>query len=249
MRLMTWNCRDGLSRKQSIVETIRPDIAIIQECSKADALNLAGTGDIVWKTKSSGTNENKGMAVICFNPAFSLQTPPLPDQWNEMMKTDPSRLDLLIPVEIKGTRNFNLLATWSFNNRDRADKRKLEGPILMAARFQKTWLAKSNSIIAGDFNHSPVFDRYTDVNFFHKHIDAFKEVNLTSLYHHSSGEAFGEETCPSHLWRGKSPFTIDYIFADLTSWRLDSCKKMSFSGLEKFGIKSDHTPIWADLSG
>jgi len=38
MRLVTWNCQGGFHRKAQAIESLHPDLAIIQECECPDRL-------------------------------------------------------------------------------------------------------------------------------------------------------------------------------------------------------------------
>lgn len=250
VKVLTWNCNGGFRNKLSIIQSIKPDIAIIQECSADDATFAARNHDFTWARKSNAKDNKKGMAIICFNSNFNLKPPILPQIWSQQLKEDPSRLDLFIPIEVYGPQKFNLLATWSFNNRSlpSSQRRVLEGPILMAIRILNEWLSSSPSIVAGDFNHNPKFDRYTKVNLFRRHIEELEKLKLYSIHHTQNQESYGVEAQPTHLWRYKEPYVIDYIFANNIYWNIITAGKLSFSDLEKNSVRSDHVPIWIDIT-
>jgi hypothetical protein len=50
MKIVTWNCFSRFDDKAHLIHEMRPDVAVIQECSKADAIALdhEGYSALVW---------------------------------------------------------------------------------------------------------------------------------------------------------------------------------------------------------
>ena len=65
MRIVAWNCRMGFARKRNLLYQLRPDIAVISECSRDSMLACQDDGfDSCWW----GENKNKGLGVLARKP-------------------------------------------------------------------------------------------------------------------------------------------------------------------------------------
>jgi hypothetical protein len=98
LRIVTWNCGMALARKAPGLLALKPDIAVVQECSKKSVDDLHSHGlSGLW----FGDNLNKGLAVFC-SKEFMLQSmDELFGKW-------------VIPLRVHGARaNFKLLAVWA----------------------------------------------------------------------------------------------------------------------------------------
>ncbi len=42
LRILTWNCQMALRKKHELLASLRPDIAVIQECERPDKLGEVG---------------------------------------------------------------------------------------------------------------------------------------------------------------------------------------------------------------
>ena len=69
--------------------------------------------------------------------------------------------------------------------------------------------------VIGDFNNNVRWDK-PRTRRFGSMIDGYREAGLRSLYHEKSGEAFGQESVPTHWWRDRKvdgpTYHIDYAF-------------------------------------
>jgi hypothetical protein len=95
VRIVTWNCGMALARKAPRLVALKPDIAVVQECSKksVDVLSSHGFSGLWF-----GVNPNKGLAVFC-STQFKVQAVDKPfGKW-------------VVPVRVQGAIvDFNLLA-------------------------------------------------------------------------------------------------------------------------------------------
>ena len=61
MRIVSWNCNMGFEKKRDVLMSLKPDIAVLQECSARDVAHT----DAPFK-HWVGSNTHKGMAIIGF---------------------------------------------------------------------------------------------------------------------------------------------------------------------------------------
>jgi exonuclease III len=47
MKILTWNCNQGISDDFSAIKDFDADVVIIQECEKSDKLNILSCNQIV----------------------------------------------------------------------------------------------------------------------------------------------------------------------------------------------------------
>ena len=248
MRVMTWNCRGRLGHKKELLQHVAPDIAVVQECSREDSRLLDRGAQFFWQSKQIDPAAPKGLGILSFNPSIVMHPLPLPDQWSSLTKSDPGRMDVIVPVEVLAPVRLNVLAVWSYNNRHRGSrKRKLRGPILCALDFLGDWLSNAPSLVMGDFNNEPSYDESpSSKNLFSEHLNTLEKLEMKSLYHESSREPHGAESTNSHFWAGRKYFHIDYIFASEQVRKASKFSIMSFEDMKALGVKSDHVPLWVD---
>jgi exonuclease III len=246
---LTWNCQGGLGKKHELLRRLAPDIAVVQECSLEDAQSLNRGAQLFWQAKQVGPTATKGLGVLSLNPSLLVRPLALPEQWLSLMKSDPGRMDVVIPVEVLAPVRMNVLAVWSYNNRDRKSGLKLRGPVLSALDFLGDWLSKAPSLIIGDFNNHPIFDQESPngKNHFAAHVNTLEKLGMKSLYHEYRREAHGEEVTNSHFWSRRKYFHVDYIFASEQLRKAPQFSVMSFEEMKALGVKSDHVPLWADF--
>ena len=253
MRVMTWNCRGGLGHKQELLRRVEPDIAAVQECSHENYQSLNRGARSIWQSKQINPTATKGLGILSFNPSLVVHPLALPEQWISLMKSDPGRMDVVIPVEVFAPVRINVLAVWSYNNRDRKSGLKLRGPVLSAVDFLGDWLSKAPSLVIGDFNHQPRFDKsrtgrnISSENLFSEHLRTLEKLGMKSLYHESRREADGEEVSNSYFPSKGEDCHIDYIFASEQLRKASKFRIMSFEEMKALGVKSDHVPLWADF--
>jgi exodeoxyribonuclease-3 len=142
LRIVTWNCNMALRHKFEALLSLRPDVAIIQECAEPDG--DAGRGwlpacrDADW----IGFNAQKGLGIFTFG-----------DLTLRRHRSFAESFSLYLPVEIDGPCRFNLLGVWV------ADARKIPpgatNDPLRAISFYRPFLAGAPAVVAGDFNHLP----------------------------------------------------------------------------------------------
>jgi len=250
MRIVSWNCKLALDRKWPRVQALVPDLAIVQECASPEVLAAKrlkfDPSACLWTSKSNAKNANKGLGV--FAPGAEIRPatvwPEIVARWAE----HPYRLDVLLPFEVIRPRRLNVLAVWSFNNRDKPGKGQMPGPVLVALDELRDWLTSEASLVIGDFNHHVCWDKPKDLNSFSRQIAAFDQLGFRSAYHHLGGVAHGEEPDHTHRWRVGMTYHIDYAFAPLALLEGARCRIEPLDRWCGEGGISDHAPLVLDLS-
>lgn len=234
MRIIVWNCAMALHAKWDRLVSLRPDVAIVPEC--ADPA-------VIWKRRGAsepcsfawgGRNQNKGLGVFAFGD-YSLVRDQRFDVGHE----------IFLPVHVRGPMSFKLLGVWAFNHRATSDNGRLPAPTLAAIEHYAGFLER-DSVVAGDFNHSTVWDRPAGHASNFGHIAArLCELGLTSTYHRAHGADFGGEAHSTHFFRkGPLEYHIDYCFAP-HAWSLSS---VAVGSRQDWIADSDHAPLCIELS-
>jgi exodeoxyribonuclease-3 len=219
----------ALARKAPSLLALKPDIAVVQECSKKSVDVLSGHGlSGLW----FGANPNKGLAVIC-RTGFAVQAVGKPfGKW-------------VVPVRVQGAVNLNLLAVWACPvGTKRADN--YIGEVHRCLVKHRRWFSKSPVVAAGDFNSNVQWDANRPGRNHTEVVRLLEGHGLISAYHTHHGEKQGEETRHTHFsYRHQDkPFHIDYVFVP-KGWKLTTVEVGSFS---EWGHLSDHVPVLVDVS-
>ena len=241
MRLVTWNCNMALHRKLEALRSLEPDVAVLSECARPDIVaeraGLASLGaDSVW----IGTNDHKGLAVLGFN-GYRVA---LDERYKASHR-------YVAPVRVSGRRRFNLLAVWAQNFSAGITRKRQPGPLRLALRRYRGFLTEVPSVVAGDFNNNLIWDKPGWLMNFSHTVDVLSSLGLNSVYHHVTGEAFGEERAPTIYWRDRTKdgptYHIDYVFAPHL-W-LREVSNIEVGCFEDWcGSRlSDHVPLTVDL--
>jgi exonuclease III len=141
LRIVTWNCNMALRLKFDRLRSLRPDVAVVQECADPDA---AGKG---WHPDCTsydwiGFNPDKGLGIFTFGDLALTRHPSYSETYA-----------LYLPEVVSGRCRFNLLGLWT------ADPRKIPAGAThdpaAALQYYRSFLAAEPSIVAGDFNRLP----------------------------------------------------------------------------------------------
>lgn len=238
MRIVIWNCAMGLARKFHALEGLRPDIAIIPECAFGIAemlptirLNAAWIGD----------NPNKGLAIVGFGDY----------QVRRHTTFDPN-FKYFLPAEIHGPARFNLLGVWAFNHRVPsrcADRDNACGRPTLAIDHYAEFLRDEPSIIAGDFNHSVIWDGPRKKWNHAETLAKLDGMEFTSAYHTFHHEKHGTESRETLYWRDRSlsgsAYHIDYCF--IPKLAAEDLRSVKVEGTPDWLKLSDHVPLIVDL--
>ena len=233
MRLVVWNCAGGIRTKWSLIENLQPDVAIVIECDQPDRVPNLGFDSSVWM----GRLPHKGLGVFGFG------------DWKveEAAFVEP-QLEFVLPVQVSGPAEVELYAVWAMNkraSRHPIDYAGVRQPLAMMDIYRPG----ANSVIAGDYNNSVFWDT-PRTHTFADMAARYEQEDFVSLYHSTTGEAFGSESAPTHWWRDRREdgkrYHIDYVF---TSEHLASRSTLTvgtFHDSVTVG-RSDHAYLVADI--
>jgi exodeoxyribonuclease-3 len=230
MRIVTWNCQMGLSKKTEALLSLNPDVAVVPECSEKSAAALRERG---YETLWIGSNSLKGLGVFC-REGWSIRALLRPKQkW-------------IVPVEVDGPTPFTLIAVWAC----RIGIKKADnyiGQVYRALISHPEWFNENPLVVAGDLNSNKIWDRERLVG---NHSDVVKilaEHGLVSGYHEYFDEAQGAESRPTiYLYRhAHRTFHIDYIFIP-QEWATH-LKTVDVGSYEQWSKLSDHCPVTVEI--
>lgn len=200
-----------------------PDLVVVPECE-----NL---GNQASQRLQLGDNKRKGLGIFSYN-GFRIE---LNQEYNPTFK-------YIVPINVKGPVDFNLLAVWAMNDAVDVRKRYI-GQVWQALNYYGR-LVDEPVIIIGDFNwntiwdvkpHYPLYGTLTDV------IKLLANKKIRSAYHTFSGEEFGKETKPTlYMHHNKDkPYHVDYCFVS-EKFRPKNVEIGVYSNWIKI---SDHMPL------
>ncbi len=215
-------------KKFESLESLHPDIAIIQECEK-NLFEIRGL-PYVW----SGTNPHKGIAVYATDPKASVRLVDMPVSRHMM------------PVIYKKDGiDFHILAVWS-----RLDPRfpYIEGMHQDLSQYAD-FLRHPRSMIVGDWNSNPKLDAVYKVKNGHMALVAIlHEWGLRSVYHMHNDADAGEEPHHTLFFRREKarPFHIDYCFVSIGL--ASAVQSVVVGAFEDWIALSDHMPLIVDIA-
>lgn len=226
----------AFDKKRSVVNSLSPHVAVIQEISKsAQVLTEPGTSSL-WATP--GKSESKGFAVLGF------------DGWTIKPLPAPVDLPWILPCSINqpdGRHWANLLAVWTH-------KSKGDGRPAYAEQVQRAtevWsevITTSRTLMVGDLNASiqgPSREGHEES------LRRIAELNLVSAFHSSLNVDHGSEPDMTLKWVGPRKriyfYHCDFIFAprSMTSGLRSFVHPLFASTTEHV---SDHQPVVADFT-
>lgn len=198
MRIGTWNCAQALNKKLVRVLELGADICVLPEAGRHIA-GLPQGAKYLW----IGTSHNKGLGIL--SRGLDIEIDPIMDEsWC-----------YFAPIRVDGDR-FRLLAVWAFNHR--ADTRGPNAIGRPLAVFEKLdeWLTEKETVVAGDFNNSVVWDRPNKPTNFRLVNEWLEGRGFVSAYHSFFKETLGDEKNATHyhLKLPERPYHIDYIYTN-----------------------------------
>jgi hypothetical protein len=238
MRLVVWNCARGVQKKWSTIEDLHPDVAVVPQCAHPDRLVGRGFGSSVW----TGRNVTNGLGVFGFG------------DWTVSAKlTHETRLHDVLPVRVDGPAELDMFAVWAHNRRavDHVPGfEKVPQPTALLDVYKIGPVRERPLVVCGDFNNGAVWDTERRAPFAHL-VERYRIAGLSSLYHASTGEAFGAESMPTHWWRNRSAtgptYHIDYVFVSDDVVAESSLRVGTFDESVTKGL-SDHAFLVADIA-
>lgn len=233
MRIATWNCQGALDKKIGIVQSLSPDVLIIQEAAKDTDLSGRDGVSHLWATP--GASISKGIGVFGFNGwTISHIEPPVEMPW-------------VLPVKATSpdaTVDFTLLATWT--NKSKGDGRPSYAS--QVCQMIAAWGPHLDgpAMIAGDFNGSA---QGPEIESHLSNVAGLERLGIQSAYHAGNNVDHGHEPDMTLKWIGKGRaehrYHCDFIFI---SSHFDVISSEVVPIWDKFAKQpSDHQPVIADL--
>ncbi|WP_320046685.1 endonuclease/exonuclease/phosphatase family protein [uncultured Ilyobacter sp.] len=231
MTIISWNCNMAFRKKIEQVSDIMADIMIISECeelSKFKDEQLNAYPNRYW----FGDNNSKDIAIFS-KEDYKLH---LEESYNENFK-------YVIPIRVKGVKDFVLFGIWAMNDKEDARNRYISQVGSAIEYYQN--LLKEDCIFIGDFNSNTVWDNDSPKkNFTHRDVvEKLKEHNISSVYHKLHDEEYGIESVPTlYMYKHEDkPYHIDYIYcSNVFSEKLKYFSIGEYSNWIKY---SDHMPL------
>jgi len=227
MRILVWNLNMAAHKKIALLQQLAPDLAILPECaapevivSKCPEFTFA---DAQWVERS----RHKGLGVFSFGTVRLTRA-----------RTYDPLYEVFLPLTVTGPQRFNLLAVWALNFHTPSERTMPD-----ALQWYRSFLARRDTVVAGDFNNSVFWDRPGKRTNFTGIAQTLSALGLASAYHSVTREPVGHER-QATLWFLKRPhqtYHIDYCFIP-TTWVSRSLSVMV--GDHKEWLKhSDHAPL------
>lgn len=245
MRIVVWNCKMALSQKRQHLYALKPDIAVIPECSQ-NCLNLCL--DDGFEGRWFGDNPRKGLGVLVAKPLHIARAQKPRSRW-------------VVPLSITnsasastsvGPRDFLLIAVWTMPVKG-SSVRSYIGQLYEAIVRNPRWFAGRPAIVCGDFNSNTLWDgdRPNPKGLAGNHsavVRLLTKRRLVSAYHHFFSEPQGQETRPTYFfWHHKNrPYHIDYVF--LPSDWASQIRAVQLGSHTAWSKLSDHVPLTVDLN-
>jgi exodeoxyribonuclease III len=215
MRLIAWNCcRGPMVKKASALEALAPDVAVLSEALAPER----ESAQLHWYPSNAS---RLGIQVRAFGP-YTLRRLPRAELPN-----------CVVPLRVVGPRSFNLLAVWTWPAPSYV--KAFQNGLAAYARL----LHGGPTVVAGDFNGNPVFDRHKPrARWWSAGFDALEAAGLVSADHRFHGVDYGAEPHATHhfLRKPERPFHIDFCFVP-AGW----------SG-RRLQVAIAHGPDWSTLS-
>jgi exodeoxyribonuclease-3 len=219
MRIVTWNCcRGPFVKKLAALEMLSPDIAVISEATCPSEEN----DQLLW---FSAEGSSLGIQVRA-SGEYRIERLPAAKLPN-----------CVVPIRVAGPISFNLLAVWTW------PAPSYIKAFMNAITEYSPLLHSGETVVTGDFNGNPVFDKPGTRMKWSAAFSMLQEAGLVSAYHHVHEVSFGNEPHPTHYFRRKpeQPFHIDFCFVP-QAWTKKGLKAQVVLGPEWDSI-SDHFPI------
>ena len=225
MRILTWNCQGAFQNKSTLLTSEKPDLAIIQECSRASLLTLPDGYTGLWL---SG-DEKRGLGLM-YRTCF------------EVERTAEPHAHWLTPLIVHTTLPLRIVAVWTVKT---PDKTSYVEQVMSCMDSHPEWFV-GETLVTGDFNSNQIWDT-TKRPLHAAMVERFAADGLISAYHGLSSEGHGKEQTPTFYQNRKSVhgYHLDYIFMPST-W-LPRVQSLTV-GQPGFWLKhSDHCPLMLTL--
>jgi exonuclease III len=232
MRVITWNCAGAFRRKFHLLDHLKADVLVIQECEDP-AFSLpdyrAWAGRHLWV----GTNKQKGLGIFAKG-----------DHSLELLEWADNAASFFLPALLDN--QIQILGIWTQSAN--VSSRRYVGQLWHYLQENYSRL-NEKTVLIGDFNSNSKWDKPKQTGSHSKCVAELSRIGLHSLYHKLEVKPHGGETKPTfYLQRNLSKaYHIDYIFAhqDLVT---DANTTLSIGDPSIWLTHSDHLPLVCDIA-
>ena len=223
VRLITWNCAGKFRDKYQLLQSLNPDICVVQECEVPKASRHEGYASFSANSLWIGERAYKGLGVFARKGIRLTRL-----DW------ETHGLRHFLPVRIDDS--WDLLAVWAGKPYIR------EYYIFHSVHKDKI---NENTVILGDFNSNRRWDKDGKICSHSAVVDMMSAAGLVSAWHYIKEEPQGGESVPTfYMHRDQEkPYHIDYTFVSPS--RVLNCY---IDDSEAFAC-SDHRPLIVDIRG
>ncbi len=213
--------------------SLRPDVAVVQECADPDA---AGKG---WRPDCAsydwiGFNPDKGLGIFTFGDLTLTRSASYSETYA-----------LYLPVTVSGRCRFNLLGLWAADPRKVPDGATNEPSA--ALYHYHSFLAAGPSVVAGDFNRLPQQMSVRNGGPGSSIVDLLAAAGLTNADFAMSDASGQPALRRTHFHQRKFSrgFVVDYIFIPAAATARLSA--FDVSDPHDWITWSDHVPLVAEF--
>lgn len=237
IRIVTWNCNMALHKKFEPLMSLKPDVAVIQECAEitSDSANKQGMpcANIQW----IGHQKKKGLGVFSFGD-FRIQK----------HESFSSNFHLFLPIIVSGPVSLNLMAVWAYNHRVPVSCPNGSGGPFDAFVYYHSFLSARSTVVVGDFNNNFIWDKPGNPYNHSRTVESLSQLGFRSAYHSWYNETFGSELQATFYFyrHPDKPYHIDYAF--LSAQQIQHLSFLELGNATEWLEFSDHVPLVIDLT-
>ncbi len=228
MRVLLWNCNNGLGRSEQVEQfhSFHCDIAIIPEL-KEHNLDALEPEDSVWVTNNQNKSKPKGLGVLAYN------------KWRIESLPRDEDMEIYLPLKLSNDKeSLFLLAVWNFYHAAKAGRFKgVRGENALewsAIRHYRDLLA-DDTLVIGDWNFGPTFSQEA----FQRLVSSLKDLGLLSLYHQFYSLPHNQTQHTTFRTTRNTDHHLDHIFgSEHFARRMLSYEILPFEEV----VLSDHAP-------
>lgn len=206
------------------------DILVIPECENPQT---KGDWDAFTEWAWIGDNDNKGLGVFTRNGIAI----------DSVTEIDECRYAVAVATDA-----MDILGIWAMNDTETPRQRYI-GQVWTALQHYPGTIDAQTAVL-GDFNWNVIWDdspKHPLCGDFSETVAELRRHGLHSVYHHVTGEAFGDESAPTLFMHKKEdrPYYVDYAF--LPEPLLDSVS-LTVGDYDDWIAASDHMPLLVDIA-
>lgn len=233
MKIISWNCNGALRNKFHTLDQLNADILVIQECEypleSKNVEYVKWANNYLWVGKS----KHKGIGIFAKNGIKI-----------SLISLDAKSFRISLPFTIND--DLKVLAVWT--QASESGLFSYIGQMWKYLQLHKNYFKSDTHLIIGDFNSNKIWDTKRSVGNHTHVVNEFKELGISSVYHHIYRCNHGNEIHPTFYMYRKiaRPYHIDYAS---TSETMLKNSNIEIGNPEDWLHFSDHMPITYNFLG